>query len=154
MSDIEWKVLGSRDVDEILLWERERLRESPMEESGKLMAEWTAHWRRESLEHYLPLGWSMAARRPNGELTGLAGYFLAQPFLFFQGHTQILWIERLAAEEPAIQRELIDIAYRMSREKHLQAILFGGRFEREAFARYKDVVFNEGWVEIPTTKRG
>ncbi len=85
-----------------------------------MILSWSAPWRSESLEHYAASGWSFAAW--DGDK--IAGYFLAQPFVFFRGLTQTLWIEHLAAVDSETERELIDLARRYGRDKHLQSVLF------------------------------
>ena len=88
------------------------------------MDSWSASWRQESLDHYIPQGWSFSVR--GKEVDSLQGYFLAQPILFFQKQTQTLWVEHLNALSVKAEECLIDVAYRQSREKHLQRVYFNG----------------------------
>jgi hypothetical protein len=82
-------------------------------------------WRKEALEHYLPLGWSFCKREDDK----LIAYILCQPLLFFEGWTQSLWIEHVSAVNPADAQEMIDIAYRWARDKHLQKVFFNTQLE-------------------------
>lgn len=86
--------------------------------------EWFAPWREESLDHYLPLGWSFGAFE--GEK--LLGYYLAQPFLFLNGSTQTLWLEHVAGITEAQKQELIVVAHTLCREKHFQCLLSRDEF--------------------------
>lgn len=83
--------------------------------------EWSAPWRKESLQHYLNSGWSMWVKRQSDQ--EIVGYFLGQPFLFFAGQTQSLWVEAVAATSTEIAVQIVDLALRLSREKHLQRVL-------------------------------
>lgn len=116
---LETKVLRPDDMDLILAFERKRLIERFPDETERELESWNANWRQEALEHYLPLGWSFGVW--SGET--LNGYFLAQPFLFFRGMTQTLWVEHLSFENQEICRQLLDLVYRCAREKHLQKVL-------------------------------
>lgn len=113
----EYKVMTSVDVDDILNFE---MRQLPGEGLEKEMQSWHALWRRESLEHYAPLGWSFVVRT-EGELKG---YVLAQPILFFKGWTQSLWIEHISATSPELKTYLFEIIYRWARDKHFQKVYF------------------------------
>jgi hypothetical protein len=117
---IEIRVLRNEDVEPILAYESERLTRVEPDENERQFKAWHASWRRESLQHYLPLGWSFGIF--NG--AKVSGYFLAQPQLFTRGLTQTLWVERIVADQSNTISELVDIAYKLSREKHLQRILF------------------------------
>ena len=151
---IELKVLCHQDIDLILDYEKSKLQQSQKSEVEQMAAEWQSKWRREALEHYLPQGWSMVARDESGKLLG---YFLAQPFLFYRGMTQVLWVEHLQFESTAIIKSLIDTAYRLSREKHLQAVLFANETEHEVsevLKLYSRQRLSPATIEIPTTKGG
>lgn len=111
----ELQILSPQDQDEILSFSRARA------DAKDPFVEWSAPWRKESLEHYLRLGWSMARR--DASSGKLLGYVLAQPFLFFRGHTQTVWIEHFEAETPSLAAELVDTMVRISREKHMQRVL-------------------------------
>lgn len=123
------QVLSLPDIDEVFSYATRRLELSEPNEQDRTFKSWSAKWRREALEHYLKLGWSFIARdeqkldaagQPN-----VVGFFLAQPFLFFQGQTQTLWVEHVEADDAKIETALVDVAVRVAREKHLQRVLFG-----------------------------
>lgn len=111
----EYRILSANEAEEVYQFSKTR---SPASDP---FLEWTAPWRKESLEHYLKLGWSMARRDP---MTGrLLGYALAQPFLFFRRQTQTVWIEHVEAQSKEIAAELVDTLIRIGREKHMQRVL-------------------------------
>jgi hypothetical protein len=114
------KILQSTDLEQILNLERKILAQENSDSFEAEMSEWHAPWRRESLEYYLPLGWSFGLWSDND----LQAYFLAQPQLFISGMTQSLWIEQLQYKDEQQARDLLDIAYRLCREKHFQSLLF------------------------------
>lgn len=114
------KILVLDDIPQIMVFEKTRLQSSVHDEVEREMAAWHASWRQESLEHYLPLGWSFGI----WDQSELKGYFLGQPQLFLRGMTQTLWVERLVAESAQVTAELVELAYRYAREKHFQKVLF------------------------------
>ena len=116
----DFQVLGALDIDEVYNFADRRLKEQEPDEHLRMFASWQARWRRESLDHYLKLGWSFIARRNNQAV----GFFLGQPFLFFRGQTQTLWVEHVEAAHPDVFFALIDVAIQIAREKHLQRVLF------------------------------
>ena len=135
------QVLSAPDLDEVYAYASGRLAKSEPNEQDRMFKSWSAKWRKEALEHYLKLGWSFIARdeQTKTALSGgtVVGYFLAQPFLFFRGQTQTLWVEHIEADDSAIQQDLVDIAVKVAREKHLQRVLFA-----EASALSKEL---EAW---------
>jgi hypothetical protein len=128
---LEFQVLSLGDLDEVYSFSEQELRSSVPDETERAFASWHARWRKEALEHYLRLGWSFIARDKNGET---AGYFLAQPLLFFRGQTQTLWVEWIAAREDETRNALADVAKRVAREKNLQRVLYS---EGESFNEVK-----------------
>ena len=129
---LEVKVLQPSQAQEILIYERAKL---PAELDVPAFATWDAVWREESLEHYLPLGWSFGAWKG----TKLVGYCLTQPLLFFRGMTQSLWVEHVAFDTSCIGVELVGIMIQWGRSKHIpKSFVSTGRAGR-AF---------EGFVEI------
>lgn len=83
------RVILPADLDEILNFETLKLAESLTDDTERTLASWHARWRRESLEHYLPLGWSFLVRdqdiknsfaAANPGEGALVGYFLASLF--------------------------------------------------------------------------
>lgn len=120
---MNYKVLRPRDIDPIIQLEKNILRDEVEDEIEREFVAWRAPWRVEALEHYLALGWSFALWETKEEDSPLLGYFLAQPLLFFRGMAQSLWLEHLQAPTPEIKNELLDIAYRLCRDKHFQNLL-------------------------------
>lgn len=120
------QVLGPYDIDEVYAYAHARLTKAEPNEQERMFKSWSVKWRKEALEHYLKLGWSFIARRDGKAV----GFFLAQPFLFFRGQTQTLWVEHIEAEDDEVTHALIDVAVRVAREKHLQRVLISesGKF--------------------------
>ena len=116
------QVLSSPDIEEVFNYANERLKVSEPDEQERMFKSWAAKWRREALEHYLKLGWSFIARDESSGRT--VGFFLGQPFLFFRGQTQTLWVEHIEADNDEVKHQLVDTAVRIAREKHLQRVLF------------------------------
>lgn len=126
---LSFRVIQLSEVDEILDFEKRKLAEQISDESERSIAAWNARWRREALEHYIPMGWCFLARDSaiRSEFSdegALQGYFIAQPLLFLDGQTQSLWMEHLQYSSLQARDELSDLAYRLSREKHLQKVYF------------------------------
>ena len=123
------RVITKLDLDEILDFEKFKLQELIADEMEREMKSWNARWRKESLEHYLPQGWSFLVRdrsstSPFSSEGLLVGYFIAQPILFFDGNTQNLWVEHIQFSTLQARDELCELAYKLSREKHLQQVFF------------------------------
>lgn len=114
------KVLRSDDKPKILAFEA--IKQAELNDPLSFMQNWSAPWREESLDHYLNLGWSMAHSLDSK--TEIKGYVLAQPILFFGGHTQSLWIETIRANSEIVFLTLLDAVTRVAKEKHLQQIFF------------------------------
>jgi hypothetical protein len=123
------RVIQPADIEEVLHFEKAKLQETIADEMERELTSWNSRWRPESLNHYLPMGWSFLARDRNlksefSEEGLLVGYFLAQPLLFFEGQTQSLWVEHMAYNTLQARDELCELAYKLSREKHFQKVLF------------------------------
>lgn len=122
-------VAGIDCLNELLDFENQKLKELYPSEIEQSLARWNSRWRQESLEHYLKLGWSFLLRDSGSQSDQhpegiLQGYFLAQPLLFLDGQTQSLWIEHLSYSNLAARDQLCEMAYRLSRDKHLQKVYF------------------------------
>lgn len=132
----------------ILQFERDRLGENPSFEAQ--MKTWDARWREEALNHYLPMGWSFGVLREGR----LASYVLAQPFVFFRGLTQTLWVEWLSGSDVESAHKAIEVAYRWARDKHFQTIVletsqpFAEYFESSPFPTET----RDGFVLMKTSK--
>lgn len=123
------RIIEINDLPEIMEFEQKKLREQVADEMERELQSWSARWRKESLEHYLPQGWSFLVRdrdlnSPSSPEGLLVGYFLAQPVLFLNGQTQTLWVEHLSYASLQARDELCEVAYKLSREKHFQRVLF------------------------------
>jgi hypothetical protein len=117
------RVLLPEHKEILLAFARERLSALISDPMDREMRSWTAPWRAEALEHYLKQGWSYGLFSD----AEMKGYLLAQPFLFFRGLTQTLWVESVDGVSLDDTLNLIDTAYRWAREKHFQCLLLHGR---------------------------
>jgi hypothetical protein len=122
MQKLEPKILNLQDPPLIIEFEKSYLQSRIHDENEREFHSWHASWRQESLNHYLPLGWSFGLF--DSATKKLVGYFIAQPQLFFRSMTQTLWVERLTGTSADVVAELIELAYRICREKHFQKALF------------------------------
>jgi hypothetical protein len=123
------RILQPEDLPKITDLEKRLLAEREPDETEREFASWHASWRKESLEYYLPLGWSFGVWIESASGTELVGYYIAQPQLFTRGQTQTLWVEQLTATNDIIKDELKLIARRIAREKHFQKVIFNGEEE-------------------------
>ena len=145
------KGLREKDVDKILKFERMGLRMDGLGELEAQMEEWKSRWREEALYHYLPQGWSFGSF---DEVTGeLEAYFIGKVIPFFRSYTQVLWVERIHSDNPQMKMELIEVAYRYAREKHLQQVMFEGNEYRnlEVAGKCAQAAGGEFYI-IKTTK--
>jgi hypothetical protein len=152
------RIIQISDLPEILEYENKKLASTVSDETERALQSWNARWRKEALEHYLPMGWSFLARdrdipsesSPEGTLVG---YFMAQPFLFMEGHTQALWVEHLSYSSLQARDELCDLAYRLSREKHFQRVLFPNNSGiANSVGTMKPEAWQPGVLSVKTTK--
>lgn len=123
------RIMTPDDVEEILDFENKKLVEVEPNENEREFIKWSSRWRKESLNHYSSLGWSFIAR--DNELKSslstegqLVGYFLAQPLLFLDGQTQSLWVEHVSFSTLQSRDQMVELAYKLSREKHFQRVYF------------------------------
>lgn len=123
---INYRIAQAEDLEHIYNYAETELKKLIPDDMERMMAVWESRFRKEALEHYLKLGWSFIAENQKAEnqKTDICGFFLGQPLLFFQGQTQTLWVECLFAENDKIKSELVEIAYKLSRDKHFQQVLF------------------------------
>lgn len=126
MNAIHYRIAQLEDKESIFQFEIKRRFGDKSDEIENQMLVWSSPYRLEALEHYLKLGWSFLALNTQNEIQG---FFLGQPLLFFDQQTQTLWLEYLSAVDSNIQAELLQIAYKLSREKHFQRVLFGPEVE-------------------------
>lgn len=113
----ELVILQPTHKDLILEFENRRLGDKPSFEAQ--MQSWDARWRAEALDHYLSLGWSFGVF-VDGRLSA---YVLAQPFVFFRGLTQTLWVEWIGADHLEGANRALEVAYRWARDKHFQNLV-------------------------------
>lgn len=152
------RVIQPADLDEILDFERAKLKESIVDEMERELKSWNSRWRQESLNHYLPMGWSFLARDRNLSSSFsseglLVGYFIAQPLLFFDGNTQSLWVEHMQYNTLQARDELCELAYKLSREKHFQKVLFPeSQSVMNAVKSYKAQNWDPQVLTVPTSK--
>ncbi len=148
-------VLISADIDRIFDFEMRRLEQEIPDEDERMLAQWKSPWRREALEHYLKLGWSMSMHDAKGEMVA---YFLAQPFLFIRCQTQTLWIEHVGGTTEANCLAALEVAVRLARDKHLQRVLVqkqvfaGGDFIVSESPLKNSMTVADQLFEITTTK--
>lgn len=121
MGPITYRIAQQQDVEAAFNFAYQKNKDDSQSEIENQMMVWNSYFRKESLEHYFKTGWSFLAET---EDKNLVGFFMAQPLLFLDKQTQSLWVELIQAENDEIYTELLDIAYRLSREKHFQKVLF------------------------------
>ena len=144
------KIIQLSELDEIIDYEKKKLVEILPDEMDREMQAWNSRWRKESLEHYLPMGWSFLAR---DEQDRLLGYFIAQPLLFLDNQTQSLWVEHLQYSTLEARDQLCDLANKLCREKHFQKVYFAAS---SSIASVLKTMKGEDWhpqaIQIKTTK--
>lgn len=147
---IHYRIAQLDDVAKVYQFAEDKLRVEYPDDMELMMQVWNSRFRKEALEHYLKLGWSFIAYDENQKIHG---FFLGQPFLFFQSHTQTLWIEMLTAENFKIEAELAEIAIKLSRDKHLQKVVLPKSVETLHFEKpYNFQKWSDECVWVKTTK--
>lgn len=121
MSEVTYRIAQLDDVAAVFEYESRKHFDANLDEIENQIFIWNSNFRKEALEHYLKTGWSFVAVGPQQQI---AGFFMGQPLLFVDKQTQSLWVEYVSADSDAVYTELVDIAYRLSREKHFQRVLF------------------------------
>ncbi|MEM7645486.1 MAG: hypothetical protein AAF203_01140 [Pseudomonadota bacterium] len=113
------------------------------------MHSWDQPWRKESLIHYASLGWSFVAT----EDQKLLGYVLAQPFLYFNNWTQVVWVENLSSQNSEISDQLMDVLIRWSKSKHMQKVILNNERDWAPSLASEDSRWKEGtFFHLSTTK--
>lgn len=125
--EMTYRIAQLDDVETVYNFELGQTSQSSDDEFEKMIAVWSSPFRKESLEHYFKLGWSFIAFNAKKEVVG---FFLGQPLLFFDQQTQSLWIEHVSGINSTISTELVDIAYRLAREKHFQRVLLSEKIQK------------------------
>ena len=147
LNQLSFKVLSLGDLDLVYGFGLDQLKTKNMDPIEQELMLWSVPWRKESLEHYLKLGWSFGAF----DHDKLVGYSLGQPFLFFASETQTLWVEHLAAASSQISERLTDVCIRWGRDKHFQRVVFNQKLNvPEPFKKSEQHSFGE--VVVKTTK--
>ncbi|MBC7467097.1 MAG: hypothetical protein H7256_14000 [Bdellovibrio sp.] len=118
--EVTYRIAQLSDVEAVYNFEMKQKFAADDDEMETMMAVWSSSFRKEALEHYFKLGWSFIGSNSKNEVVG---FFMGQPLLFFDAQTQTLWIEYVSAKNLTITTELVDIAYRLAREKHFQRVL-------------------------------
>lgn len=131
------QILDLSNKTEIRNFELARLEVAISDPMEREMFSWNAPWREESLNHYLATGWAMALWSSDLKQK-LLGYFLGQTLLYYQGLTQALWIEYIGAVDQATHNEVLDLAVKCAKDKHLQSVFYNS---------------SNGIQEFKTTKR-
>ena len=145
------RVIQADDLQEIQDLENKKLAEAFPDEMERMMATWNSKFRVEALNHYIALGWSFLAR--DMEDNKLVGYFIAQPLLFFDGHTQSLWVEHVQYCSLQARDELCELAYKLGREKNLQRVYFpNDNGVPNSVKSFKPEPWQPGTLSVRTTK--
>ena len=121
MSEVTYRIAQVDDVAAVFEYESRKHFDPNIDEIENQIFIWNSNFRKEALEHYFKTGWSFVAVNPQQQI---AGFFMGQALLFIDKQTQSLWVEYVSADTDAVYTELVDIAYRLSREKHFQRVLF------------------------------
>lgn len=116
-----YQIAQAEDLENIYTYAENKLKTDIPDDMERMMAVWESRFRKEALEHYLKLGWSFVGKNSQNQI---CGFFLGQPLLFFQAQTQTLWVEYILADNSKIKSELVDIAHKLSRDKHFQQVIF------------------------------
>lgn len=145
------QVIQASDLQEILDLENKKLQETHPDEMERMIATWNSKFRIEALNHYISLGWSFLSRDETTK--ELVGYFIAQPLLFFDGHTQSLWVEHVQTQTDKARNELCELAYRLGREKNFQRVYFPGDNDvPQAVSNFKPMAWEPGTLSVKTSK--
>lgn len=148
----EFKIIQLEDVEALLQFEEALIEKRIPDVEARMFHLWTSKARKESLEFYSKLGWSFKALHPQSQ--ELMGFILAQPLLFVGGHTQTLWVEYVSVKIPEVRDMLIDIIYKLSREKHLQGVCFPNDLEVQSSIKvYKPELWSECPSFVSTVRR-
>lgn len=132
MDQITYRIAQLEDVENVFNYEYQKNYSVDLGEIENQIMVWNSFFRREALEHYFKTGWSFLAL---DSAQNIVGFFMGQALLFLDKQTQSLWIEYVSASTPEIYTELIEIAYRLSREKHFQKVLFSDSVEQQSLTK-------------------
>lgn len=157
MLKINYRIAELADKEKIFefakgqLLSQEKMLNAEVSEFDIMMKIWESKFRLEALEHYLKLGWSFIAEDENSK--NIYGFFIGQPLLFFEGHTQNLWVETIVAYDDEIKKHLVDISVKLSRDKHLQRVILPLATQNIlSELNYKFNEFSQNALWVKTTK--
>lgn len=150
------RVIQLQDLEQIFAFEQKKLMETIADENERTLQSWHAPWRKESLSHYIPMGWSFLAFDSSDAEENkkeLVGYFIAQPLLFLNGQTQSLWIEHMSYSSLQARDELCELGYKMAREKHFQKVFFpNSQGVVNGVNSFKPEIWQPQMISVKTTK--
>lgn len=129
--NLDPRILQASDLEQLYDLEMTKLKSASADQEDDFQTEmlsWSAPWRKEALEYYLPLGWSFGLF----EGDKLRAFSLSQPQLFVHGLTQNLWIEHLSYSNADEAKFLLELLYKTCREKHFQSI----RLKEKSWSQY------------------
>lgn len=150
MNTYRYRIAQAHDIESVFEFECYKRFQGRVDAIENQVQIWDSSFRKESLEHYFKLGWSFIALN---EAEQVVGFFLAQPFLFVDKQTQTLWIELVSADSIQVKTELIDIAYRLSREKHFQKVILPEEIQHEELLKsFPFIKWDRENVILKTTK--
>lgn len=147
--EITYKIAQLDDVNIAYQFAEKQYIQIYPDDMERMIKIWESKFRQEALNHYFKLGWSFLAFKNDQ----LAGFFLGQPLLFVNGKTQCLWVEDIIAENSELKSDLIDVACKLSRDKHFQGVLISTEFEnalKQKNIKYMSSDENKLWIK--TTK--
>lgn len=156
--NIEYRIAQATDLDLIYDFAEARLKLELPDDMERMIKIWSSRFRKEALEHYLKLGWSFLAYEKNNSENSqhsekVLGFFLGQPLLFFEGQTQTLWIEEILGIDKNIESDLIEISYKLSKDKHFQKVILPKACHTSLdLKKIKYFDQDEKWIWCKTTK--
>lgn len=147
---INYRIAQLEDTESIYKFAEDKLRLETPDEMELMMKVWSSRFRKEALEHYLKLGWSFIAYNEQHQIVG---FFLGQPILFFEGHTQTLWVDMLSSNDFKIEADLAEIAIKLSKDKHFQKVILPKSVETLHFEKpFHFQKWSDDYVWVKTTK--
>lgn len=146
------KVMTEKDAQQVFELAQAVFKEQIPDDFERMMYLWDSSFRIESIEHYAQTGWSFCLRHSQDQT--LQGALLGQMILFFQGQTQSLWIEDFVYSTREQREQLIEIAIRWGRDKHLQKVFFAPKLDMSDSSVFKQFhgEIKNGIGVVKTTK--
>lgn len=149
MSAISYRIAQLEDVIPVFTYESRKNFGDSAEQIENQILMWDSFYRKEALEHYFKLGWSFIAEDSE---KNICGFFMGQPLLFLDKQTQSLWVEYVSADSNETYTQLVDIAYRLSREKHFQKVMFAEDVEQILNQKFPFKKWERSISYLKTTK--